>query len=195
MAARKIKLTMEGTLADSLGPVVDVDFNSVNVDLDLNITETEVVREYTIDVDAGSYTLNLDFKNDDVGRDLHVKRVDVANDGTTYERLILTGDNTSNFDVQQQVGWRAISNPDFDPDSSDRCPVNPAYLMNPDYDPNQPKTDEEDFDNGDEGSGGTPGYVWNSSDPGANPFFQHSNIDTPSIAYVGGVKSITVTFS
>ena len=55
--------------------------------------------------------------------------------------------------------------------------------------------EENCFDNGDEGSGGTPGYVWNSSDPGANPFFQHSNIDTPSIAYVGGVKSITVTFS
>ena len=195
MAARKIKLTMEGTLSDDVGPVVDVDFNSVNVDLDLNVGTTEVVREYTIDVDSGSYTLNLDFKNDDINRDLHVKRVDIANDGTTYERLVLTDDNTSSFDVTQQVGWRAIVNPDFDPNSSDRCPVNPAFLMNSDYDSTQPKTDEEDFDNGTEGSGGIAGYVWNQSNPGANPFFQHQEVDTPSIAYIGGVKSITVTFS
>lgn len=195
MAARKIKLTMAGTLVEGTGPVVDVDFNGVNVDLDLNVGETDTVREYNIDVDAGNFTLGIDYKNDDAGRELRVVRVDIANDGSTYERLILTNDNAPNFDIQQNFGWRAIPNEDYDPTSTEKCPVNPAFLMNPDFDPNQVKTDEEDFDNGELGSGGYPGYVWNESDPGSNPFFQHENVDTPAIAFVGGIKSISITFS
>lgn len=194
MAARKIKLTMSGSLVEGTGPVVDVDFNGVNVDLDLSVGETDIVREYDIDVDAGNFTLGIDFKNDDAGRELRVVRVDIANDGSTYERLILTNDNASNFDIQQNVGWRAIPNPDYDPTSSEKCPVNPSFIMNPDFDPNLPRTDEDDSGEC-EGSGGYDGYVWDESDPGTNPFFQHSNVDTPAIAFVGGIKSIAITFS
>lgn len=194
MATRKVKLTMSGTVTDGNGPIVDVDFNGVNIDLDLSLAATETVREYDIDVDAGSYTLGIDFKNDDVGRNLQVHRVDIANDGVNFDRLIITDDNSSGFMMMQEVGWRAIVNPDWDPSNPE---ATTAFLTNPDYDPNQPKTDEEDGWNDQHGrmGGGYPGYVWNESDPGSNPFFQHQNIDTPAVSFVGGNKTITISFS
>jgi len=53
MATRKIKLTMSGTLFNDINAIVDVDFNSVNLDTDLEITgvygTTTQVKEYTVD--------------------------------------------------------------------------------------------------------------------------------------------------
>ena len=58
MATRKIKLTMSGDVMGGINAIVDIDFNGVNLDGDLEITgikgSTTHVREYTVDVDAGS---------------------------------------------------------------------------------------------------------------------------------------------
>jgi len=186
MAQRKIKLTLSGLLSDSVGPIVDVDFNGVNVDLDLAVTEAQMVREYSIDVDAGEYSLGIDFKNDDVDRDLMIHRVDISNDGSdNWERVVLSDSNTTGFNRMQIVGWHVSENNDYDPGA----PIgseNSPFSLNPSFDAGQPRTDEE---------GVSPGFVFNESAPGDNAMHMYEEIDTPAIAYIGGTKAITISFT
>jgi len=187
MAQRKIKLTLSGLISDSVGPIVDVDFNGVNVDLDLAVTEAQMVREYSIDVDAGEYSLGIDFKNDDVDRDLMIHRVDISNDGSdNWERVVLSDSNTTGFNRMQIVGWHVSENNDYDPEGPEKDPSNDPFVQNPNFDPNQPRTDEE---------GVTPGFVFNGSAPGDNAMHMYEQIDTPAIAYIGGTKTITISFT
>lgn len=132
MATRKIRLTMSGTLVEDQGPIVDVDFNSENLDADIDINAVHgtstVVKEYTVDVDAGTYNLDVTYKNDtggDLDRNFYIDRIEFANDGINYEPLIVHEGNSNlelwqNFDFMSYVpihneSGERIANPDYNP--------------------------------------------------------------------------------
>ena len=111
MATRKIRLTMSGTLANDQGPIVDVDFNGVNLDVDVDIDavhgSSTVVKEYTVDVDAGTYNLDITYKNDrggDTDRNFYIDKIEFANDGINYEPLIVHEGN-SNLTLWNNFDW------------------------------------------------------------------------------------------
>lgn len=189
MATRKIRVTLSGTQLNSIGPIVDIDFNSVNVEADLEVTAVKdtatLVKEYTVEADAGTYGLSIDFKNDEADRDLYFEKIEFANDGVNYETFIPT---VSNCDIDfstfsgSRWGYWWIDNPDYDPtqpDSDDNSDV----LLNPDYDSAQPRTDD-------------PRNGWvKGTHPGNNPKFQSEFIFDSIPVYTNGTKTFNITFS
>lgn len=146
MATRKIRLTMSGTQVDGQGPIVDVDFNGVNLDADVDVNsvhgESTVLKEYTVDVDAGTYNLDIEYKND-IGnagdRNFYIDTIEVANDGTNYEPWFIT---SSNSNLSSPVNFMKIGYwPQTDGD--DRPVSNPAY------DNTQPLSDDDTWFDGD----------------------------------------------
>lgn len=144
MAVRKIRLTLSGVQYESTGPIIDVDFNSVSQDVDHEVTaifgsNTET-REYTVDVDAGTYNLDINYKNDAAAagsdRNLVIEKVEIANDGTNYAGLFVTADNTTNITLTTDaIGdgrWRSNKINGGD------------KVANPAYDAGQPRTDDAD---------------------------------------------------
>jgi len=188
MATRKIRVTLSGTQVDSQGPIVDVDFNSTNQEADLDVTavyETStIVKEYTVDVDAGTYNLDIEFKNDEDTRDLYIENIEVANDGTTYEPFFPTSSNsTVNFDsFSWMYGYYWMDNPAYD-SSLPGSDANWDVLINPDYDSSQPRTDDPK-------NGWTKG-----THPGNNPKGQTKIYWTPIPVYISGTTTFNITFS
>ena len=64
MATRKIRLDLSGTVAEGAAALIDIDFDGTNLDTDLEINGNNIIREYTVDVPAGTYNLDISFKND-----------------------------------------------------------------------------------------------------------------------------------
>jgi len=173
MATRKIRLTLSGTQVSSVGPIIDVDFNGTNLDADHEVTaiagtSTET-REYTVDVDAGTYDLDIEFKNDigseSADRNFYIDKVEFANDGVNYTQVILSDSNTSG-NIQIDISGYV-----------------PNGSLNPSYDSNLTRTDRT--------SGGYVRY----DDPGSNPKYQYDYVDPAtlrSVVYTQGTGSIQI---
>ena len=173
MATRKIRLTLSGTQVDGQGPIVDIDFNGENLDVDLDVTAITgtdtLVKEYTVDVDAGTYNLDIDFKNDiggDVDRNLEIEKIEISNNGVDYEPVVI---NTSNSNLVPNdnflpMGWLNLGE------------------LNPDFVPGETRTDDDDT-----------GYVLRTH-PGANPRYQYEFVIVPVRMWNSGTGTVNITF-
>ena len=194
MATRKIRLTLSGTKIEDQGPIVDIDFNNENLDADVDVNaiynETTIVKEYAVAVDviAGTYNLDVTFKNDarsiDDDRNLYIEKIEFANDGINYEPLIISPANTNlviwtNF---YPMGWRTIENNDYNPDLP-KVDGNRPILENSSFDINQPRSDDPDA-----------GYVLGTG-PGNNPKYQYEFVLNSVKYYQGGTGTFNITFS
>lgn len=187
MATRKIRLTLSGTQVDSQGPIVDVDFNGVNLDADVDVTgitgTSTTVKEYTVDVDAGTYNLDIVFKNDaggdDGDRNFTVESVETANDGTNYSRFVITTTN-SNEDNPPPYGLQRVPNPDYDESGPDDD-TNNRNTINPSYDSGAARTD----------------IHWDPlGDLGSNPKYVYETVTQNSLTYyTNHTLTLNVTFS
>lgn len=190
MATRKIRLTLSGTQVDGQGPIVDVDFNGTNLDVDLDVSavhgSTTIVREYTVDIDAGTYNLDVEFKNDiggDVDRNLYIDKIELANNGVDYQPLVITelNSNCQENDNFSLMGWVPKMNNDFNPD----LPIadgNRPKLENPHYNPSQTRTDDGDL-----------GHI-KGEHPGDNPRYQYNFEITPVKIWINGTNTFNITF-
>ena len=178
MATRKIRLTLSGTQVNSEGPIIDIDFNEENIEADLEVTAitgtSTMVKEYTVDVPAGSYAFNITYKNDegdDGDRNLTVEKLEYANDGSTYVEFVHSDSNSSLGRPLAAGGW-GHPNPGGD------------RVSNPDFDSSQPSTDNTD--NG-----------WNASmDPGSNPRYSYIVIPKEYVKlFTNGSFGYTISFS
>ena len=173
---------MSGTHVDGQGPIVDVDFNGVNLDTDIDVNsvhgESSITKEYTVDVDAGTFNLNIEFKNDvgDNGdRNFYVDSIEVANDGTSYEPWFIT---TSNSNLETPVNFMQIGYwPQLDGDD------NP--VLNSAYDSTQPLSDDDAwFDESN-----------HLAHPGNNAKRLYEAKTGPITLYTNQVASLSITFS
>lgn len=178
MATRKIRLTLSGTQVESQGPIVDVDFNSVNLDADVDVSavygSTTIVKEYTVDVDAGTYNLDIDYKNDDSDRNLMIEKIEYANDGTNYQDFVVLEGN-SNLTRYPEIGdsgW--LRNLD----------ESNSYILNSSFDGSQPRTDDKNL-----------GYVELVQEPGSNPKYSYYYQINPVTLYENKTATFNITFS
>lgn len=201
MAQRKIKLTMSSHLKDDIGAIVDVDFNGENLDVDLEIDAAEgvgtVVREYTVDVPAGTYDLEIDYKNDAADlipdgvtqdRNLVLEHLEIAHDGVNYETFLINESNCNAEKLQELLWWRE-RNPDHDPNGpkdefGEFAPDNDEYLLNPDFNELDTRTDS-----------GHAGFDY-TYPGGDNPKYIYNRVNVlPQYKYTGGILRVNVTFN
>jgi hypothetical protein len=193
MATRKIRLTMSGTQISGQGPIVDVDFNGTNLDADIDVSAvygtSTIVKEYTVDIDAGTYNLEIDFKNDeggDVDRNLVIEKIEFANDGSNYTNFIVA-DSNSNLEEGKhfdRMGYFLQPNESYDP-AQPRSDSNDKWILNPDFDISLPRTDDTNT-----------GYVEsNLSNPGNNPKRLYTLEIKPIKIYTNNTATFNITFS
>ena len=127
MSERKIRLTLSSTLLDDIGALIDVDFDSENLDVDLEVAAehgvSTLIKEYTVDAAIGTYNLDISFKNDNTNsssgtivndRNLIIEKIEVASNGINYENLLVTSTN-SNLE-NENYQYVLIPNPDYNSD-------------------------------------------------------------------------------
>jgi hypothetical protein len=192
MATRKIRLTMSGTKVEDQGPIVDIDFNGENLDADVDVGavygESTVVKEYTVDVESGTYNLDINFKNDSntegTDRNLYVEFIEYANDGINYESLIINASNTnlSLYNNFPRMGWLNIANDSYD-SNLPKVDGNRVNLENPTYNSAELRTDDKES-----------GYIIGLH-PGNNPKFQYNLIIHPVKIWLAGINTFNITFS
>lgn len=183
MATRKIRLTLSGSQASSVGPIIDVDFDGTNLDADHEVTaitgtDTET-REYTVDVDAGTYDLDIEFKNDAVtdleDRNLTVVKLEAANDGVNYTGVFINTDNSTNLvsPTEQLPSGRVRTDRIY---GTERQP-------NPNFDPSLPQTDDTEN-----------GYVMGEPE-GSNAKWMFEDHYMPHKIWTATTATIQVTFT
>ncbi len=164
MSTRKIRLTLSGTKVNNIGPLIDIDFDNENLDVDVDVDaasgESVLIKEYTVEAEAGSYDLEITYKNDeaddttgdgkyDYNRTLLIEKIEYADNGTDYLPLIVTEAN-SNLELWtnfEPMGYfnKTTENLDFDetqPESRENRQH--LWVINPDYDELIPRTDSPD---------------------------------------------------
>ena len=171
---------MSGTQVDSQGPIVDIDFNGVNLDTDIDINsihgESSVTKEYTVDVDAGTYDLNVEYKNDvgDNGdRNFHIDTFEVAHDGINYEPWFVVPENTNLEEVTNF--FQNAYNSRYDSDGN--------AIPNPDYDSAAKNTDDDDWH-----------VAKRQTHPGNNPRWIYDAKTGPISIYTNQVATFNITF-
>ena len=181
MATRKIRLSMSGTQVDDQGPIVDIDFNGVNLDTDVDVTavhgQSTIVKEYTVDVDTGTFNLNIEYKNDvgDNGdRNFFIDTFEVAHDGTNYKPWFVNEGN-SNLENVTNFFQNAYNSP-RDADGN--------ALPNPDYDSSLPNTDNDAWHE-----------AFRQTHPGNNPRLMYDAKTGPIGIYTNQVATFSITFS
>ena len=175
---------MSGTQVDSQGPIVDIDFNGENLDADIDVDAVtgsgSVVKEYTVDVDAGVYDLGIDFKNDtnsEAGdRNFVLEKLEIANNGVEYESVIIYQGN-SNLEenlhfLADEMGYELFVDSNGD------------YVLNPDFSESEPRSDV--------GLGyGTTRYEEAAM---ANPKYLHNKLVGPVTLFTSGTAIININF-
>lgn len=195
MSERKIRLTLSSTLLDDTGALIDVDFDSENLDVDLEVAAengvSTLIKEYTVDAATGTYNLDISFKNDNTNssnetivndRNLIIEKIEFANNGVDYEPLIVNSLNT-NLEMNRNfyhMGWAELPNPNYNP-AMPKTPENHHNLKNPNYNPSLPVTDDN--------------YEDPSVNPGTNPLFSYQLVVNPVTMYQNGTATFQVTFS
>lgn len=183
MATRKIKLTLSGSQVDSIGPIIDVDFNGQSLDVDHEVDaitgDSTEVREYTVDVDAGTYNLDITFKNDQADeiadRNLVLVKLEVADDGTNYMGVFINEENSENI-VRPDTGMVSGRIRTDKITGEERIP-------NPNYNPSLPATDEPD-----------DGYVFGSHE-GSNPKWEYMDHYIPHKLWTSKTGTVRITFA
>jgi hypothetical protein len=183
MATRKIRLTLSGSQVDSIGPIIDVDFNGQSLESDHEVDaitgDSTEAREYTVDAAAGTHNLDITFKNDQNSeisdRNLVIAKLEVAEDGTNYMGVFINEDNSVNI-VKPDSGMVSGRIRTDKVTGGDRIP-------NPNYDPSQPATDEPD-----------DGYVLGAHE-GSNPRWEYMDHYIPHKIWTSQTGTIRVTFA
>jgi len=184
MATRKIRVTMSGTQVDSQGPIVDIDFNGENLDADIDVDavtgSSSVVKEYTVDVDAGAYDLGIAFKNDIGGeagdRNFVIEKLEIAANGVEYESVMIYQGNSNleenlHFLVAEMGYERVIdSNGDF--------------VLNPDFSESETRSDVGI-------NSGTNRY---QDAVVANPKYLYNRLIGPVTLFTSGTAIININF-
>jgi hypothetical protein len=199
MATRKIKITMSSNLLDGTGSIVDIDFNSVNLDVDYEVVAANgvstVEKEYTVDVDAGTYDLDITFKNDAIttdeagettaDRNLVIESIKVANDGADYDSFIVSASNCTPEDaaIYAPMGYMPIQNPSYNADQAVSMSSNWPYLLDPSRDDSVAYTDDRDI-----------GYV-KFTHPGNNARNQYTLVINPATVYKNSTATFNITFT
>jgi hypothetical protein len=200
MATRKIRLTLSGEKALDVGPLVDIDFDNENLDVDVEVDavkgEATLIKEYTVDVEPGSYNLDITFKNDGVAdttgdgeidqdRNLYIEKIEYANDGENYQPLIVNEENSNleRWNNFEPMYWSTIPNPDYD-DSVPKGPENTGNLKNPDFDETLPRSDDDDWKNSRK-----------INFPSPNPEFQYQLIISPIKIWDNSTATFNIEFS
>ena len=172
---------MSGTHVDGQGPIVDVDFNSVNLDTDIDVSnvhgESTLLKEYTVDVDAGTFDLNIEFKNDvgDNGdRNFYIDSIEVAHDGTNYEPWFVTSSNSNLVDVN--IVYENCYTNQIDGEGN-RVP-------NPGYNSAATRTDGDDWFSG-----------TRRVSPGSNARWLYDAKTGPLSIFTNMVATLNITFS
>lgn len=187
MATRKIRLTLSGTQLNGIGPMVDIDFNDENLDVDVDVTAitgtSTLVKEYTVDVAAGTYNLDITFKNDENGdtdRNLYIENIEIADNGIDYSQFIYTEANSTA--TNGTARWIRRPNPDYNESLPKDNNTNPKFVLNDDFDINQTRTDNSDLDYR------PPG------DPGSNSRYVYDLELGPCTIYKNSVNTFNITF-
>ena len=185
---------MSGTPVDDQGPIVDIDFNGETLDVDIDVDAVtgsgSVVKEYTVDVEAGVYDLDIIFKND-LGREsgdrnLVIELIEAAADGVNYNGLVVTEENSnltlwSNFD---RMGWTRTLDENFDAEAG-WSETNLRHIKNSSYDPSAERTDTQ------------PDGRWLAAgvtDPGANPLYHWEFVLKPMNFWTSGKYTFKINF-
>jgi hypothetical protein len=190
MATRKIRLDLTGTQVNSVGAIVDIDFNGTNLDADLEIDGDNIIKEYTVDVDAGTYNLDITFKNDQGGdagdRNFTINTLETANDGVNFSKIFITESNTTNIDNLSVTYSNGLVVP-----LSGRLPKSDEdgqLLRNPSFDLSQTRTDPApDAD--------SPVTYVPGSHEGVNAKYIYEDVYTPVTIYTNSTSTIHITFS
>lgn len=197
MSERKIRLTLSSKLYNGVGALIDVDFNSENLDVDLDVAAeygvSTLIKEYTVSVAAGIYNLDISYKNDDAvdnnadgvldaDRNLVIEKIEFANNGIDYEYLIINPSNTNleQFKHYNAMGWIELINSDYNP-AIPKTPENHPQLKNPNYNPSLPVTDDN--------------YEDPSVNPGSNPLFSYQLVLNPVTIYNNETATFQIEFS
>lgn len=194
MSERKIRLTLSSTLLDDTGALIDVDFDSENLDVDLEVAAengvSTLIKEYTVDAATGTYNLDISFKNDNTNsssgtiindRNLIIEKIEFANNGVDYEPLIVNSSNT-NLEMNRNfnhMGWAELPNPDYNP-AIPKTPENHSTLKNPSFNELLPATDDN--------------YNSPTDNPGTNPLFSYQLIINPVTMYQNGTATFQINF-
>jgi hypothetical protein len=196
MATRKIRLTLSSTQVDEVGSIIDVDFNGVNLDADVEVTAVHgsatLVKEYTVDVPAGTYPLDITFKNDvgndlDEGdRNLYIELVEFSNDGIDYFNLPINN-QTSNLEKHKNYnpsknGFIRQLNPDYD-NTQPISESNYQYVPNLTFNNSLSATDDLDLD-----------YI-HGTWPGDNARFIYEWDLAPITIWTSQTTTFNITFS
>jgi hypothetical protein len=198
MSERKIRLTLSSTLHNGVGALIDVDFDSENLDVDVDVAAengvSTLIKEYTVNATAGTYNLDISYKNDtaidvnndnivDGDRNLIIEKIEFANDGISYQPFAVLPQNSNlNFhDVIKPMGYVRTLNPDFD-SNLPRSDSNSKALLNPAFDENLPRTDNDDDD-----------YI-PGTHPGNNSKYLYDFIINPVTFYTAATATFYITF-
>ena len=144
-----------------------------------------MVKEYTVDVAAGTYNLDIAFKNDhggDVDRNLYIDNIEIADNGIDHSQFVYTKANSTASNGTAK--WIRRSNPDYDESLPTDNNTNPKFVLNNDFDVNQPRTDNPDLD-----------YKHPHDHPGANPKYVYDLELGPCVIYTNNTNTFQITFS
>lgn len=193
MSERKIRLTLSSTKVNNIGALIDVDFDSENLDVDLDVAAeygvSTLIKEYTVDVAAGTYNLDISYKNDlandsdndgfmELDRNLFIEKIEVARNGVDYENLLIDPTNCNLEDSNYY--YTVIRNPNYDPNLP-RSNENHPCILNPNFDSSLPLTDES--------------HNLDYQDPGSNPGFLYEMVFQPIKIYTSSTATFQIEFS
>ena len=175
---------MSGTQVDSQGPIVDIDFNGENLDADIDVDAIKgsgsVVKEYTVDVDAGVYDLGIAFKNDIGGeagdRNFVLEKLEIANNGVDYKSVMIYQGN-SNLEEYfhfkpNEMGYELLVDSNGD------------NVLNPDFSESEPRSDVGFVD---------PTYRYQEAVI-ANPKYLYNRLIGPVTLFTSGTAIININF-
>jgi len=133
MAKRKLRLKLNTGYYNEIPAIVDVDINMKNVEFDLEVTGTGVVKEYTFEAPAGETLVDIVYRDTSgvahSDRNLIIESVEIAEDGENY-KLFFPGPHNCN----QHPAWyrnTAVRDPNFNPDLPETDEVTPDHQPDP----------------------------------------------------------------
>jgi len=112
---RKIRVTLGSDLHNDIGANINLYFGDIELESNLAVDQTGMVREYTVDVENGTYDLRFVFLNDEADdfdnngtleedRNFIIENLEIANDGETFVQFALANTVLNNIHAASTVG-------------------------------------------------------------------------------------------